>query len=100
IDDVEDHVFRKSGRINSTWGGNLVDMVRGAKYAQVIAEDKLVDNARDMGCPIVGTDGVGIMTAGPWKDYVVGGASAVYWPGPLPHLDFPCGLAGVWVAEV
>jgi len=49
IDDVEDHVFRKSGRINSTWGGNLVDMVRGAKYAQVIAEDKLVDNARDMG---------------------------------------------------
>jgi L-lysine 6-transaminase len=49
IDDVEGHVFRKSGRINSTWGGNLVDMVRGAKYAQVIAEDKLVDNARDMG---------------------------------------------------
>jgi L-lysine 6-transaminase len=49
IDDVEDHVFRKSGRINSTWGGNLVDMVRGAKYAQVIAEDKLVDNAREMG---------------------------------------------------
>jgi L-lysine 6-transaminase len=49
IDDVEDHVFRKSGRINSTWGGNLVDMVRGAKYAQVIAEDQLVDNARDMG---------------------------------------------------
>jgi len=43
---------------------------------------------------------VGVMTAGPWKDYVVGGASAVYWPGPLPHLDFPCGLAGVWVAEV
>jgi L-lysine 6-transaminase len=49
IDDIEDHVFRKSGRINSTWGGNLVDMVRGAKYAEIIMEDKLIDNARDMG---------------------------------------------------
>jgi len=67
----------------------------GEKLRAVIA-----DNARDMGCPVVGTDGVGVMTAGPWKDYVVGGASAVYWPGPLPHLDSPCGLAGVWVAEV
>jgi len=49
IDDVADHVFRKSGRINSTWGGNLVDMVRGAKYAEIIMEDGLVDNARDTG---------------------------------------------------
>jgi L-lysine 6-transaminase len=49
IDDVEDHVFRKSGRINSTWGGNLVDMVRGVKYAEIMAQDRLVDNARDMG---------------------------------------------------
>jgi len=49
LDDVEDHVFRKSGRINSTWGGNLVDMIRGAKYAEVIVEDGLVDNARIMG---------------------------------------------------
>jgi L-lysine 6-transaminase len=49
IDDAEDHVFRKSGRINSTWGGNLVDMIRGAKYAQVIVEDGLIENARRMG---------------------------------------------------
>ena len=49
IDDVEDHVFRKSGRINSTFGGNLVDMVRGAKYAEIIMEDGLIDNARDVG---------------------------------------------------
>jgi L-lysine 6-transaminase len=49
IDDVENHVFRKSGRINSTWGGNLVDMVRGAKYAEIIMEDGLIDNARDVG---------------------------------------------------
>jgi L-lysine 6-transaminase len=49
IDDVDNHVFRKSGRINSTWGGNLVDMVRGAKYAEIIMEDGLIDNARDLG---------------------------------------------------
>ena len=28
IDEVEDNVFHMSSRINSTWGGNLVDMVR------------------------------------------------------------------------
>ncbi len=49
IDDVDDHVFRKSSRINSTWGGNLTDMIRGAKYAEVIAQDGLVENAGAMG---------------------------------------------------
>jgi L-lysine 6-transaminase len=49
IDDVDEHVFRKSGRINSTWGGNLVDMIRGAKFAEIIVEDRLIENARDMG---------------------------------------------------
>ena len=49
MDEVEGHVFRKSGRINSTWGGNLVDMVRGSKYLQVIHEEKLVENAARMG---------------------------------------------------
>jgi L-lysine 6-transaminase len=28
IDDLDTNVFRVSSRINSTWGGNLVDMVR------------------------------------------------------------------------
>ncbi len=32
IDDVSDNVFRVSSRINSTWGGNLVDMVHCARY--------------------------------------------------------------------
>jgi len=49
IDDVENHVFRKSSRINSTWGGNLADMIRGAKYAEVMVEDGLVENAGEMG---------------------------------------------------
>jgi len=49
VDDVERNVFRVSSRINSTWGGNLVDMVRGARYLEIMVEDHLVDNAARMG---------------------------------------------------
>ena len=28
LNEVEGHVFEESSRLNSTWGGNLVDMVR------------------------------------------------------------------------
>jgi|SRR5690554_5216169 len=49
IDDVEEHCFRKSSRINSTWGGNLVDMVRSKHILKIIAEENLVENARVTG---------------------------------------------------
>lgn len=49
IDDIPDHCFRKSSRINSTWGGNLVDMVRSAKYLSIIEEENLVENAKITG---------------------------------------------------
>jgi len=49
LDEVKDNVFQVSSRINSTWGGNLVDMVRCQRYLEIIDEEKLVDNARDMG---------------------------------------------------
>ena len=48
IDDV-DNVFSVSSRINSTWGGNLADMVRCAKYLEIIVEENLIDNARVVG---------------------------------------------------
>jgi len=47
--DDEDSVFKVPSRINSTWGGNLVDMVRATRYLQVIEEDNLVENARVVG---------------------------------------------------
>lgn len=53
IDDV-DSVFKVSSRINSTWGGNLVDMIRCAKYLEIIAEENLVENARVVGEHLVG----------------------------------------------
>ena len=48
IDDVE-NVFVKAGRINSTWGGGLVDMVRGTRILEIIAEENLLDNAKTRG---------------------------------------------------
>lgn len=49
IDEVEKNVFHESTRINSTWGGNLVDMVRFTRYLQIIEQEKLIDNALDVG---------------------------------------------------
>ena len=49
IDDVEEHCFRKSSRINSTWGGNLVDMVRSKHILRIIEEENLVENSRVVG---------------------------------------------------
>ena len=49
IDEVEANVFHVPSRINSTWGGNLVDMVRCARYLEIIREDGLVENAARVG---------------------------------------------------
>ena len=49
VDEVETNVFHVSSRINSTWGGNLVDMVRCARYLQIIHEEGLVENAARVG---------------------------------------------------
>lgn len=49
VEEVKNHVFQESSRINSTWGGNLVDMVRATRYFEVIDEDQLVKNAAETG---------------------------------------------------
>lgn len=49
VDEVEGHVFKESSRINSTWGGNLTDMVRSQRYLEIIEEDGLVENAARVG---------------------------------------------------
>lgn len=49
LDEVPDNVFRKPGRIASTWGGNLVDMVRSTHYLTLYEQQRLVENARAMG---------------------------------------------------
>ena len=49
FDEVERNVFVESSRLNSTWGGNLADMVRGQRYLEIIEEENLVENARKRG---------------------------------------------------
>ncbi|MCP9290583.1 L-lysine 6-transaminase [Gracilimonas sediminicola] len=49
VDEVETNCFHVSSRINSTWGGNLVDMVRFGRILDVIEEENLVDNAAKVG---------------------------------------------------
>ena len=49
VEEVEKNVFEESSRINSTWGGNLVDMVRSARYLQIIEEENLVAHTEAMG---------------------------------------------------
>ncbi len=48
VDEV-DSVFKISSRINSTWGGNLVDMVRCQRIIEVIEEEGLLANATAVG---------------------------------------------------
>jgi len=50
VDEVADNVFQVSSRINSTWGGNLVDMVRSRRILETIEADGLLDRAADNGC--------------------------------------------------
>ncbi|CAN5370073.1 L-lysine 6-transaminase [soil metagenome] len=49
VEEAGRHVFIESSRINSTWGGNLVDMVRAQKIIETIVKDDLLDNATAMG---------------------------------------------------
>ncbi len=49
VDEVQENVFAVPSRLNSTWGGNLVDMVRCQKYLEVIDEENLIKNAEMQG---------------------------------------------------
>jgi len=52
LDQVE-NVFRKPSRINSTFGGNLVDMVRTTRFIEIIEEEKLLAHAASLGKKIL-----------------------------------------------
>jgi L-lysine 6-transaminase len=49
LEQEPENVFRVSSRLNSTWGGNLVDMVRSQRYLEIMAEDRLVEHAASAG---------------------------------------------------
>ncbi len=49
IDEVDKNVFHEESRINSTWGGNLVDMVRSTHYIEHIMANKIIENVNKKG---------------------------------------------------
>ncbi|MFG1700522.1 L-lysine 6-transaminase [Nonomuraea sp. NPDC049309] len=53
VDEVPDNVFQVSGRINSTWGGGLVDMVRSRGLLEIIERDNLIERAGTLGAAIL-----------------------------------------------
>ncbi|MFE3195605.1 L-lysine 6-transaminase [Nocardia sp. NPDC059240] len=54
IDEVPDNVFHVSSRLNSTWGGNLADMVRARRVFEVMEHEDLVARARELGPHLLG----------------------------------------------
>lgn len=49
FDEIPNNVFRESSRINSTFGGNFVDILRFKLILEVIEKENLVENARIVG---------------------------------------------------
>jgi L-lysine 6-transaminase len=49
LDEEPDNVFHVASRLNSTWGGNLTDMVRCKRFLEIMDEEKLVENAASLG---------------------------------------------------
>lgn len=54
VDLVPDNVFVVSSRVNSTWGGGLIDMVRSRRLLEVIERDGLIARARVLGETLLG----------------------------------------------
>jgi L-lysine 6-transaminase len=53
VDEVPDNVFRLSSRINSTWGGNLVDMVRCRRFIEICEKENRCSHVADMGTRLI-----------------------------------------------
>ena len=49
IYNLNDNVFKESSRINSTFGGNLVDMYRFKLILEIMCKENLFSNAQEMG---------------------------------------------------
>ncbi len=53
VDEIVDNVFKLSSRINSTWGGNLVDMVRCTQFIKIIERDNIAELVAKVGDHVI-----------------------------------------------
>lgn len=49
VQEVESNVFQQESRVNSTWGGDLTDMVRSTRFLEIMQEENLLDHTAKMG---------------------------------------------------
>lgn len=49
FDEIPNNVFRESSRINSTFGGNFIDMLRFQLVMEVIEKENLLENSKTVG---------------------------------------------------
>jgi L-lysine 6-transaminase len=54
VDEIAGNVFRVPGRISSTWGGGLADMVRSTRLLEIIERDGLFERAAKTGAWLLG----------------------------------------------
>jgi L-lysine 6-transaminase len=94
VDEVPDNVFHTSSRINSTWGGNLTDMVRSRRYLEVIESEGLIERAAVLGKSLL--DG---LAAVPGIDNVRGRGLFVAFDLPSPQ-ERAAALARLHAAHV
>ncbi len=92
LDDEPHNVFRESSRINSTWGGNLVDMVRSQRYLEIIEEDHLLENASRVGAHLA----AGLQALQAARPDVISNARG---RGLMCAIDFPDGPTRDKVAD-
>ncbi len=53
VDEVKDNCFNVSSRINSTWGGTVVDMVRATEYLKIYRDENILDYVANTAGPVL-----------------------------------------------
>lgn len=51
VDEVPENCFTVSSRLNSTWGGNICDMVRSTRYLEIYRDDNILDYVANIAGP-------------------------------------------------
>jgi L-lysine 6-transaminase len=51
VDEVKNNCFTTSSRINSTWGGAAVDMVRSTEYLKIYRDEKILGHVSGVAGP-------------------------------------------------
>ncbi|MCL1674977.1 L-lysine 6-transaminase [Elizabethkingia meningoseptica] len=82
LNEVEHHVFKESSRINSTFGGNFIDMLRLKLILEIIENENLLDNAQKQGAFLM--EGL-IQLQNRYPDYL----SNARGVGLMCAIDFP-----------